>query len=159
MAYFEDLSQYKYRRDLGRMNAFNIGWLSEDRAFPKAPPDRTLLDSLAQIDEFSVRHMRGVHECELCESLLRPTGNGEFWVEHEDGRVFVAPTLIGHYIDAHQYCPPPAFVEAVLRCANWDERAYETWLESYLGEPTPHRLQRERVERKIAAHRKKQARK
>ena len=33
-----------------------------------------------------------------------------------DGCVYVAPSLIAHYIQAHRYSPPQEFVEAVLRC-------------------------------------------
>ena len=33
-----------------------------------------------------------------------------------DGCILVAPSLVLHYIDAHQYLPPAEFISAVLRC-------------------------------------------
>ena len=33
-----------------------------------------------------------------------------------DGCLFVAPSLIVHYVDAHGYCPPRVFQEAVMTC-------------------------------------------
>jgi hypothetical protein len=30
--------------------------------------------------------------------------------------IYVAPELIVHYIDAHQYLPPQVFIDAVLAC-------------------------------------------
>ena len=44
---------------------------------------------------------------------FRPAGNGEIRVS--DGNVmYAAPTLIYHYVVAHAYLPPEAFIAAVL---------------------------------------------
>lgn len=39
----------------------------------------------------------------------------DLWVPG-DGFLWVCPTSVTHYIDAHGFCPPPQFCEAVLRC-------------------------------------------
>ena len=41
-----------------------------------------------------------------------------------DGRVFVAPSLVIHYIDAHHYQPPDDFQAAVLNCPEMRSMAY-----------------------------------
>jgi len=72
---------------------------------------------------------RGRHACDLCDSA-DPTaerltrmeldgrevhlGNGEIRVLGPDGLWYTAPTLVTHYVDAHQYLPPAAFVDGVL---------------------------------------------
>jgi hypothetical protein len=40
------------------------------------------------------------------------------------GVVFVAPSLIAHYIDAHEYAPPAAFQDAVEACPPMRSVAY-----------------------------------
>ncbi|WP_338285215.1 hypothetical protein [Luteolibacter sp. LG18] len=47
-----------------------------------------------------------------CEHSL---GNGEIRVRGADGVIYGAPTLIYHYVVAHDYLPPAAFIEAVCR--------------------------------------------
>jgi len=32
------------------------------------------------------------------------------------GFLYITPSLVLHYIDAHQYAPPEEFVKAVLEC-------------------------------------------
>ena len=36
----------------------------------------------------------------------------------DSGRVFVAPSMVAHYIDSHDYQPPLEFQAAVLRLGN-----------------------------------------
>ena len=42
-------------------------------------------------------------------------GISKLWLP-DDGIVYVAPSLILHYIDAHGYSPPVEFREAVIAC-------------------------------------------
>lgn len=42
-------------------------------------------------------------------------GSAEIWVPGREGCIYAAPTLIVHYVEAHEYLPPPEFIEAVLR--------------------------------------------
>jgi hypothetical protein len=41
-------------------------------------------------------------------------GNGEIRVRDADGIWYAAPRLVIHYVVEHNYCPPQAFIEAVL---------------------------------------------
>jgi len=42
-------------------------------------------------------------------------GDAEIRVVAENGTLFVAPTLILHYVVEHGYQPPPEFVDALRR--------------------------------------------
>lgn len=65
----------------------------------------------------------GIHQCSFCDGPTTPLrtdfgalwGNGEFRVRSATGTVFVAPTLVAHYVDAHGYRPPEEFINAVLQ--------------------------------------------
>lgn len=56
----------------------------------------------------------GVHECDLCPADEAPEGNGEVRIPGGRGIAYVAPFLITHYVTAHGYRPPQAFMDAVL---------------------------------------------
>jgi len=55
----------------------------------------------------------GLHECEFFKGKDRPACNAEILVSGADA-VYLAPTLIEHYVIVHGYLPPPAFIAAVL---------------------------------------------
>ncbi len=68
----------------------------------------------------------GYHDCSLCRFTGGPKeirlqnrsiriGNANLFVPAADC-VFVAPSSIIHYIDAHGYTPPNVFQDAVLQC-------------------------------------------
>lgn len=50
-------------------------------------------------------------------------GIGNLFVPAAD-TIFVAPSLIVHYIDAHEYCPPQPFKDAVLGCPKMRSMKY-----------------------------------
>ena len=71
----------------------------------------------------------GYHSCGFCRfsrgpthlqynNLVLGTGRNNLFVPAPESKVFVAPSLIAHYIDAHDYQPPQAFQQAVLACPN-----------------------------------------
>ncbi len=68
----------------------------------------------------------GFHDCSLCRFTGGPKeirinnrsitiGNSNLFVPATDC-VYVAPSSIIHYIDAHGYSPPDVFQDAVMRC-------------------------------------------
>lgn len=78
----------------------------------------------------------GVHQCEFCRFSGGPGAFG-FSEQSESVQMgvnnvfvpgndclFVAPSLIIHYIDAHRYCPPLAFQEAVTASPEMRSVAY-----------------------------------
>ena len=125
MAYYEDLSPYEYGEiEPGRV-LLNVGWLERGHAFPTGPVDERFLDALTRCLLRPTRLYRGLHACDLCDEWNRDgfyvsafgrrivVGNGEVSVTHM-GVEYAAPTLLVHYIIAHGYQPPRAFVDAVF---------------------------------------------
>ncbi len=54
----------------------------------------------------------GFHTCEYCGTAW---GSGMFGVPSGD-RLFMVPEMIAHYVEQHDYAPPPESVRAVLAC-------------------------------------------
>ncbi len=138
MAYYPDLSPYTYYLhpqnptaiEKAYPNALNIGWLDRAHPFPRSTtlPEESLLKRLLAHTVLSVLMMRGIHDCHLClenSTDLHGTSlfyedqeivmdNGEILVVGVDGIAFRAPTMLYHYITAHQYQPPDIFWKALL---------------------------------------------
>jgi hypothetical protein len=53
----------------------------------------------------------GVHTCELCNSNTA----GGFIGVPAGPLLYVAPEMVGHYVEAHRYVPPIEFVTAVMK--------------------------------------------
>lgn len=138
MAYFPDLSEYEYGEPFVREGTKNVGWLAKGHEFGTAVPSAELLEKLWNYCKVSVAEYRGVHECEFCnleaesaerngERLL--LGTSELRVFSGSGAVYAAPTLVYHYVAAHQYAPPDEFVRCVLEEPGPPDRAYFDRLE------------------------------
>ena len=128
--YFQDLTPYEYARHSIRRNRLNVGWLSREHEFPIGDTSEDFRRVLNQLATNPTNLCGGHHDCEFCESPLRKfffwgsryrpsasmdEGNGEIRVPAAEGDViYVAPQLVAHYVEAHRYLPPAAFVEAVL---------------------------------------------
>ena len=125
--YYPDLTPYCYFKSASSDGALNIGWLDNRNPFPTKRASETLLDALFErCLLYSVIQTRGFHVCELCDSPKHEPmkvfrhgqenslGSAEIRVKGKDGRVYAAPTLIYHYVAAHDYDPPKEFVEALL---------------------------------------------
>ena len=133
--YYADLTPYEYNlpRPLG--NVFNIGWLDDKHPFPKGKVSKTFIEQIIRSLRFlTVNRMRGVHVCEICflngeigqdqriyssEDKTIMLGSSELWFPGKHGAIYAAPNLILHYIQKHQYVPPPEFIDAVLEY-NWE---------------------------------------
>ena len=124
VAYFPDLSAYSYSSDDRPM--LNVGWLGRGKSFEMGDVGREAWDELVRLASDPVNIMRGLHDCEFCdvESPVRvpsdysakgfaSLGTGEIRVRGEGGRLYVAPTLLLHYIQSHNYLPPEDFIQAV----------------------------------------------
>ena len=93
-------------------NAVAIGWLDRAHRFAVGPTPADFRKRLRRFCEQPVRKARGFHLCPFCAE--KPDrGNGEIHVRGPDAQVFVAPALIAHYVDVHNYQPPEAFVRAL----------------------------------------------
>jgi hypothetical protein len=108
-----------------------IGWLELGQPFKCAVRQAALLEKLIAImKRETVNVMRGTHDCEFrggaevgLEGRSLLLGHAEIWVPSQTRNViFAAPTLIYHYCEAHEYCPPDEFVDAVMEfelSSNW----------------------------------------
>ena len=128
MAYFPDFTHYVFGRTLPEPHILNIGWLSKEHPSKRGPSPEWLMSRLRDRIAAPVELYRGKHACEFCpeppkkrlpggiEILDYPTdalGNGEIRVRALDGKIYVAPVLIYHYILCHEYLPPGEFIAAV----------------------------------------------
>jgi hypothetical protein len=107
-----------------------VGWLHPDQPFPKGPVST---EFLARLKEFasgcnaSARAlgwgaMCGVHTCEFCDKFC---ATGSFGVPFADS-LLIAPAMIAHYVEAHQYAPPSEFAIAITGCPIPGTREYVT---------------------------------
>jgi hypothetical protein len=105
-----------------------VGWLDLEHPYTRGPVDpkfaRKLFDLL--VDPWFSAYPAGRHPCPFCRLTGGPGGVRfdnvtvgigvlDLYVPAQ-GRVYVAPSMIVHYIDAHEYAPPEEFVTAVLSC-------------------------------------------
>jgi hypothetical protein len=135
VAFFGDLEPCTY---FGRWEQvlLAIGWLEAGREFSKGPvPDEvfaTLVHLL--VDPWQPVASAGRGACSLCRFSDRPAhlsyggstivlGASNLFVP-STSHVFVAPSMIAHYMDAHEYCPPEVFQQAVLRCPEMKSPRY-----------------------------------
>ena len=131
MAYFKDLSPYRYA-GIHQQGILHVGWLDGSHPFPKGEVSGEALEAMEELAKFPVEEYRGFHTCEICEppegltvtdfdnwlAWAEPrSGNGEIRVRHGDF-TFAAPTLIVHYIKEHGYCPPDEFLQALEESPN-----------------------------------------
>jgi hypothetical protein len=132
MAYFADLTPYEYGGAEPNPTVLNVGWLSSAFDFERQAPDEKLVAALRKLIAQPVNLYRGYHYCEFCPppqfirsatgavSIIEThcaSGNGEIRVNGEEDLIYVAPILILHYVEEHDYAPPEAFVRAVQRTA------------------------------------------
>lgn len=123
MTYFADLTPYAYLPDGPLM--MNVGWLDREHDFSRgrvAERDvATMLELAARLSNMT----RGYRLCEFCDAespivVEAPVrrgrvllGNGEIHATGRSGEVYAAPTMVVHYVLAHQYLPPSVFIDAL----------------------------------------------
>ncbi|MDX3229028.1 hypothetical protein [Streptomyces sp. ME19-01-6] len=130
MTHYTDLSPYAYTEGSipDGIVAVSVGWLEPGEEFPRGTVPEEFVRSLALLCRDD-RHMvmRGWHRCglphpggadeypvviQVGEDRVS-LGSAEVRVVGRDGRWLVAPNLVYHYVTAHSYLPPTAFIEAV----------------------------------------------
>ncbi len=102
-----------------------VGWI-EEAGFPTgAVPDEFVEALIAAYPSKVVPDgTRGWHVCTLCNveipkeewkgKKVDVAGSGQYLVR-DGNTVYMAPALLLHYILSHQYRPPQAFIDAVLK--------------------------------------------
>jgi hypothetical protein len=116
MPYLPDLSPFthSHKPKCGEFDVLSVGWLDGEHEYTKGEIDPEHWTKIKTILETSepVNLTRGEHVCELCGQA---SGSGEYHAYNpRTGRIYIAPSLILHYIQTHQYVPPAEFVEGVL---------------------------------------------
>ncbi len=97
-----------YREDLASpITGIAVGWLGNEApsAGEVSMELRNALRHACRTRETDAGEL-GYHQCQICEAH---EDRGEFVIEVE-GRVYVLPRMILHYIDEHGYCPPDRFL-------------------------------------------------
>lgn len=118
MTYFPDLGTESLVASGPQIRA--IGWLSAHHGFATGSSDhefRSKLQALCSDWEDSTSALgwpiaAGWHDCELCSSFR---AGGNLGVPG-NGVLFVAPQMVAHYVNEHDYLPPMDFVTAVRSC-------------------------------------------
>lgn len=127
MTYFRDLTPLVGSL-LESSACLAVGWLEPEYEYPQGALQPRFIERLSEllVDPWQPFVHMGTHDCGFCRLTGGP---GQFTCGHTtiqmkvnnlfipaEQHVFVAPSLILHYMDAHLYCPPRAFQEAVLAC-------------------------------------------
>ena len=125
MTHYADLSICDY---LGSGQALAVGWLDLEHDFSRGRVDRGCFETLAGllVDPWQPAVAVGRHECQFCAFTGGPAelrvgdvsvriGASNVFVPSREA-IYVAPSTILHYIDAHEYLPPEVFRRAVLEC-------------------------------------------
>jgi hypothetical protein len=109
-----------------------VGWLSKEHPFPTGDVPAAFIERLDVLVKYGIANddtRAFPFLCELCgcarskEEEIEMASFAEVRAVGADGAHFVAPMLILHYVTAHRYRPPQAFIDAVLRNASsrWED--------------------------------------
>ena len=128
MSWYRDLSPFVDFGDERAGKLLAVGWLMPSESYPKGEMPESVFEKLCQLLQNSWNPVlpAGFHQCEFC----RFTGGGISHFKNYkvsalscvslyvpgDGVIYVAPESVAHYIDAHNYCPPKEFCDAVMNC-------------------------------------------
>ena len=130
--FFKDLTPYGYRK--GSPSALNVGWLDAAHPFPRGCVPNGFVARLRMLASKPVNQTRGFYVCQFCDfgppippgdqaaldaryrqwKAAGALGSAEIRVIGSGGCVYAAPTLICHYVEAHNYQPPDEFIAAVM---------------------------------------------
>ena len=136
MAWFEDRMPIHYfaLADASRLRA--IGWLEPGHSFPIGEVTHQEFASIFElaVEPWQPSRFLGFHDCGFCRFSEGPSsmvfgarrvevGCNNLFVPAGDV-VFVAPSMILHYVDAHGYRPPDEFLEAIEQCPRMGSREY-----------------------------------
>ena len=115
---YEHVASLSFRADLpSPLNSIAIGWLGSSVPDVGHVPD-SLLDALrtASVAYETDTGALGYHQCQIC---MGHEDRGEFVIE-ADGRTYVLPRMVIHYIDAHRYKLPQQFLNDLQQ---WNEKS------------------------------------
>src|SRR5262245_4352681 len=122
MSHFVDLSPSGY---FGRWeeSLFAVGWLESDHEFARGAVGEDVFSALVRlwVDPWHARATARRQPCPSCrvrkgpghltyQGMSVPRGSANLFVPGRN-KVFAAPPMILHYVDAHEYAPPAELLE------------------------------------------------
>lgn len=135
MAYLEDLAHWDYFGPLPG-TVLSVGWLEPGQPYTVGEVSAEFFDSLVSllVDPWQPAITAGVFRCPFCRFTGGPAeiqyadttirqGVTNLYVPG-DHCIYVAPSLIAHYVDSHGYAPPTEFQRAVINCPPMRSVAY-----------------------------------
>ncbi len=123
MANFRDLERLGTRSDDTVL--FGVGWLGRDMKYATGEVAPNFYEKLTELcrNPWQPFATVGFHSCDLCQYDGVPF-KGELYIPGQ-GRIYVAPVGVAHYIATHWYSPPAVFVQAVLDCPPMQSMDYK----------------------------------
>jgi len=104
----------KVRNGFVQSALVTIGWLERDYHFSTGETPTAFAEKLLDLCDNSIYRIRSNYVCDLCTKLdSQAIVEAEIWVPGKENKIYVAPSLIYHYVTEHQYRPPDEFIEAV----------------------------------------------
>lgn len=142
-----------YKKDLsiGRDNFGNeviyIGWLDSTYKF-KQKKNQDFLFLLWNYYKYKINICRGFHRCNYCgifnnyifnkkvptikyNNEIIQVGFYDIIILDKEERIYIAPSLIFHYIEKHNYYPPKEFINAVYNGIDPSSYKYCQLLKKY----------------------------
>ena len=118
MSFFADLTPHTYTERNPEDDVLNIGWLGDGNPFQTGDAPDAFIGILKRLCVYPIHLHRGFHVCEFChgswdDDKWPRIGNGQIRVCSTNGVWYSAPTMVHHYVSAHQYLPPDEFIDAV----------------------------------------------
>ncbi len=118
--WYEDLTQCDYISKEYESILTAIGWLENGKDFSTGSIPKDVYLKILELSkiQWSFATYRGYHYCDLCRFQFEHCGgqgDSNIFVPG-NGKVYVCPSLITHYINTHFYLPPREFIEAVYLC-------------------------------------------
>jgi len=132
--FLEDLSTWQ-SQGLGNL-AKAVGWLDSSHEYSMGHVSVDFFEKLVALlkNPWSPVVTAGRHRCSFClftggPSDLSYAGDtvilgSSILIVPTNEALFVAPSMIAHYVDAHKYSPPTMFVQAVLNCPEMRSISY-----------------------------------
>lgn len=114
--WYEDLSECDYFGEDYSKILKAVGWLENGRDFVTGTIPKDVYSKLCEFSKnpWTFAVFAGPHECDLCQ-FGGQFGISNIFIPH-NGKIYVCPELITHYINNHFYLPPREFIEAVYLC-------------------------------------------
>jgi|HubBroStandDraft_6_1064221.scaffolds.fasta_scaffold334625_2 hypothetical protein len=136
LTHVPDLVECKLPEIADTSNLRAVGWLARWHDYARGEVSAEFMGALVGllVEPWQPLEYDGVHQCPFCRFTGGPgtvrfgfttvsVGNSNLFVPAKDV-IYVAPSLIAHYVDAHDYAPPEQFQQAVLTCPAMRSFAY-----------------------------------